>query len=54
MGITNDVQQSYPGGVNFLESSKMAKLEELVGYTEATKNLKNMKTNYLSQFSKEE
>lgn len=52
--LTEDVQQSYPGGVSFLESSKQVKLEELIGYSEASNKIKDMKANYVAQFDKQQ
>jgi hypothetical protein len=52
--LSKDINQSYPGGISFLESSKQAKLEELLGYSAVNKQFGDIKEHLKSQFDKEE
>ena len=52
--IKQNVDKSYPGGVSFLESSKQAKLEDLLGVNTVDKQFGDIKEHLKGQFAKQE
>lgn len=52
--LTQDIDHSYPGGIGFLENSKQAKLDDLLGYTAVNKQLGDIKEHLANQFTKEQ
>lgn len=50
--VRQDIDKGYPGGVSFLESSKQAKLDDLVGVTAINNQFSEFRTNMKDQFAK--
>lgn len=51
--LTQDIDHSYPGGIGFLENSKQAKLDDLLGFTAVNKQFSDIKEHLNGQFTKE-
>ena len=52
--VKQDIDKAYPGGVTFLESSKQAKLEDLLGVSGINNQFTEIRQHQQELFSKEQ